>query len=239
MNNNHHNKRKDYIHHHNTLSTSVIRESIFGVEDGIVSTFGAILGIATATHDPFIVLLTGFVIISVESISMGVGSYISSRSETDIEERKLKEERSEIKKYPKLEKQEMIGLFVSDGWPKKIAKEMAEVASKNKDLLLTEMAYRELKVFPDKIDFPIKNALAMFMSYVVGGMIPLSAYLLLPVDKAIIFSIPLTLVALFLIGAYTTKFTKRSWLRAGLEMMILASLAAVVGYVVGQFATSL
>jgi vacuolar iron transporter family protein len=236
---NHHNKRKDFIHHQDTISTSIIRESVFGIEDGIVSTFGAILGIATATHDVYIVMLTGFVIISVESISMGVGSFISSRSERDIEERKIREEKSEIKNYPKLEEKEMVELFVHDGWPKKIAKQMAQVASKNKKLLLKEMAYRELKVFPDKLDSPGKNAFAMWISYIVGGIIPLSSYLLFSIDKAIIYSIPVTLLALFGIGAYTTKFSKRSWVKAGLEMMILASLAAIVGYGVGQFVTGL
>lgn len=177
-----HHKRKDFIHHQTGVSTSIIREAVFGIEDGIVSTFGAILGIATATHDTYIVLLTGFVIISVESISMGVGSFISSRSERDIEKRKLKEEHIEITEHPKHEKEEMIGLFVHDGWPKKIATQMADVASKNKKLLLKEMAYRELKVFPDQLDSPVKNAFAMWFFYIIGGVVPLSAYLFIYVS---------------------------------------------------------
>lgn len=59
------------------------------------------------------------------------------------------------------------------------------------------------------------------------------------VNNAIIYSIPITLMALFVIGAYTTKFSKRPWFKAGFEMMVLASLAAFVGYVVGQFITGI
>lgn len=229
-----HHKRSDFIHHKKEVSTTLIREAVFGVEDGMVSTFGAMLGIATATYNPYLVILTGLVIIAVESISMGVGSFLSSRSKKAIEERKLKEEEIEVTNYPKEEKREMEELFVADGWPKTIAKTMADVACKDKTLLLREMSYRELKIFPDQLGSPVKNAFVMWGAYIIGGMIPLSAYFFFDIGRAIGVSIFITLIALFGVGAYTTKFSKRSWVKSGLEMMILASIAAFVGYMVGQ-----
>ncbi len=226
--------RKDFIHHQQKVSTSTVRESVFGVEDGMVSTFGAITGIAAATGDPFIVLLTGIVIISVESVSMGVGSFISSKSEIAINKRKLHEEKIEVKEELEHETEEMKELFIKDGWPKAIAKKMSEVTAKDKKLMLREMAYRELKVFPDNLGSPKKNAVAMLFSYIVGGLVPLSSYFFFPIDKAIILSIPITLLALFMVGAVTTKFSKRNWFKAGSEMLALASLAGAIGYVAGQ-----
>ena len=128
----------------------------------------------------------------------------------------------------------MVDLFVADGWPKKISKEMATVASKNKKLLLKEMAYRELKIFPDQLDSPAKNALAMLISYIVGGLIPLTSFVFLPVNTALAVSLPITLAALFGVGVYTTKFSKRNWFIAGTEMLALATIAGGIGYVVGQ-----
>lgn len=224
----------DYLHHQKTVKTSVIRVLVFGLEDGMVSTMGAITGIAAGTQNYFTVVLSGFVIVAVESISMAVGSYLSSESGRSIDERKIKEEKEELQKYPKEEKLELVDYFVNDGWPRPLAQTMAKVAAKNEQLMLKEMTYRELNVVPDGMESPLRNGLIMGASYIVGGAIPLAPYLFLDVFSAIPVSIVVTLLGLFTLGSYTTKFSKRSWWKAGLEMLGLASAAALVGYVVGQ-----
>ncbi len=230
---------QEYLHHKKGLSSALVRELVFGMEDGMVSTMGAITGIATSTHNHFIVVLSGFVIISVESISMAVGSYLSNKSEQAIDERKIKEEEAEIQKYPVEEREEMIGLFIQDGWPPDLAETMAEATAKNPALMLREMAYRELKVMPEAGESPVKNALVMGGSYILGGSIPLLPYLFLPVFQALFLSVPVTVIGLFVLGMFTTRYTGRSWWKAGLEMVGLASAAALVGYGVGQLVDTL
>lgn len=225
---------QDYLHHQNTISSALIREMVFGLEDGMVSTLGAITGIATSTNNHFFVVLSGSVIIAVESISMAVGSYLSNNSEQAIDDRAVAEEKDQIKKFPKEEKEEMIGLFKKDGWPSELAYVMAEETARNPKLMLREMSYRELNLVPDSHESPVKKGVIMFISYIVGGFIPLTPYIFLPVKEAIMISIPVTVVGLFALGALTTKYSGRSWWKAGLEMMLLASAAAVIGYVVGQ-----
>lgn len=229
-----HKHHHDYSHHQNTISSSLIREMVFGLEDGMVSTLGAITGIATSTNNHFFVVLSGSVIIAVESISMAVGSYLSNNSEQAIDDQIIAEEKDQIKKFPKEEKEEMVDLFIKDGWSQELAKTMAEETAKKPKLMLREMSYRELNLVPDSHESPIKKGAIMFVSYVVGGFIPLTPYILLPVNQAIMVSIPVTVVGLFALGALTTKYSGRSWWKAGLEMMLLASAAAVIGYVVGQ-----
>jgi predicted membrane protein (TIGR00267 family) len=230
----------NYIHHtQGKISSSLLREIVFGLEDGMVSTLGAITGIATATDSQFTTLLSGFVVVSVESISMAVGSYLSNKSEKDTDNRKLHEEKQELRDFPEDEKEELLQMYIEDGWPKKIAGEMSEVASKNHDLFLKEMAYRELEIIPDNDDKPVKKGAVMFLSYVIGGSIPLIPYILLPIKKAIPVSIVFTLLGLFILGIFTTRFTKRKWWKAGLEMLALASLAALIGYFVGQLVDGL
>jgi predicted membrane protein (TIGR00267 family) len=204
------------------------------MEDGMVSTMGAITGIAVGSGDHFIVVLSGIVIIAVESISMGVGSYLSSKSEREVNARMIEEEKEEIKKYPLEEKEEMVGLFVKDGWSKKLARDMAEEAGHKKTLMLREMTYRELQVFPSRVEQPVKNGFFMWGSYIIGGLIPVIPYLLIPTVAPVIpISISITLVGLFFLGVATTRFTYRSWWKAGLEMLAIAGLAALVGYAVG------
>lgn len=224
----------DYIHHTNNGSTGTFKEMIFGMEDGMVSTLGAITGIAAVSESYFTVILSGLVIISVESISMAVGSYLSSKSAKHIEERMIIEETTELKKFPAEEKKELIDIYITDGWPVDLANQMAEVASKNKDLFLQEMIYHELGIVPEKMANPLKNGTVMFFAYMFGGSIPLVAYFFLPIHTAIIVSVIITLAGLFLLGVYAAKFSKRKWWKAGLEMFVLATSAAAIGYIVGQ-----
>ncbi len=224
----------EYIHHTESKHGGAIRELVFGMEDGMVSTLGAVTGIAAATHDPFITLLSGLVVVSVESISMGVGAYLSSKSVRSIEERKLREEKEELKKFPAEEKQELIDMYVEAGWTAGTAAKMAEEASKNQKLFLQEMALRELKVFQGEMEEPMRNGMVMLLSYIVGGAIPLVPYFFLSIQNSLSVSIVITLAGLFLLGVYAARFSKRAWWKAGLEMAALASAAAVVGYAVGQ-----
>jgi len=230
----------NYLHHKKNGFGSTLRELVFGMEDGMVSTMGAITGIAVGSGDHFIVVLSGFVIIAVESISMGVGSYLSNKSESNMEKRILSEEKQEIADMPAEEAEELVGLLTADGWSQEIAEKMAVEAEGKPELMLREMAYRELKIIPHKEESPLKNGFVMLGSYIVGGLIPLLPYFLLPDPiKTIPLSISVTLVGLFALGVYTTKFSLRSWWKGGLEMLALAGLAGFVGYLVGHYASAL
>ena len=221
-------------HHQSGSSPSYIREVVFGMEDGMVSTFGAVTGIAAATVDPSMVVLSGLVIISVESISMGVGSFLSNKSQQDIKYNLLDEEREELEKFPQEEEKELQRIYERDGWSSSLAGKMAAEAAGKKQLFFSEMAHHELQIIPTGLQSPGQNGLVMFGSYVLGGSIPLLAYFFLPVYQAILVSAVLTVSGLFLLGARVARYSKRSWWKSGWEMMSLASLAGLVGYGVGQ-----
>ncbi|PIR03433.1 MAG: hypothetical protein COV60_00270 [Candidatus Magasanikbacteria bacterium CG11_big_fil_rev_8_21_14_0_20_43_7] len=226
-----------YLHHKKKGYGDTLRELVFGMEDGMVSTMGAITGIAVGSGDHFIVVLSGFVIIAVESISMGVGSYLSNKSEDEMEKRILAEEQEEILNTPKEEQEELVELLVTDGWSRALSVRMADEAVQKPALMLREMAYRELHIIPHKEGHPIKNGLVMFGSYIAGGIVPLVPYLVFanPV-QTIPISVGVTVLGLFILGVYTTRFSLRTWWKGGLEMLVLASLAGVVGYLVGHYA---
>lgn len=227
----------DYIHHQNSRIVSAMREIVFGMEDGMVSTLGAITGIAVGSQDQYTVILAGAAIIAVESISMGMGSFISSTSEKEIVKRKLFEEKEEIEQYPKEEQEELKNLYIEDGWPESLAKQMSQEAIKNKALVLQEMAYRELKINSTEAQRPVKDGIYMFFAYIVGGMIPLLPYFLMPIKQAIIVSVPITLAGLFLLGVATTRYTKGNWAKKGFYMLFLGSTALLAGFLIGKIAT--
>lgn len=229
-----------YIHHKKDGFGATLRELVFGMEDGMVSTMGAITGIAVGSGNHSIVVLSGFVIIAVESISMGVGSYLSNKSEKELHKRILAEEKEEIAKMPEEEAAELVQLLVADGWSEDLAASMAAEAKEKPELMLHEMAYRELNVIPHAQEGAIKNGFVMWGSYILGGIIPLSPYLLMTdPGQTIPVSVGITAVGLFALGAYTTKYSLRSWWKGGLEVLALAGLAGAVGYLVGYYFQSM
>jgi VIT1/CCC1 family predicted Fe2+/Mn2+ transporter len=228
----HHTFNKDYIHHQKSSIITALREIVFGMEDGMVSTLGAITGIAIGSRDPQVVLLAGCVIISVESISMGIGSYLSNLSHKEVEQRKIAEEMEELKNYPEEEKEELKMIYKEDGWPEELAREMAEVAAQNPDLILKEMIKHELDI-PTEESNPGLGGMFMFGAYIIGGFVPLTAYIFLPIEKALFISTPITLLGLFALGAATTRFTKQNWLKSSLRMFVLGGIALGVGLIAG------
>ncbi|XOB46178.1 MAG: VIT1/CCC1 transporter family protein [Candidatus Nealsonbacteria bacterium] len=230
--------RPNFIHYKKSKFLYNIREIVFGVEDGMLSTLGALTGIAAGSNNHFFIILSGFVIVIVEAISMGIGSYLSTKSVKEVNERKLEEEKIEIEENPEEERKELIKMYTRDGWPLTLAKEMALVASKNKSLFLKEMMHRELFTNLGVPEKPIHSGIFMFFSYIIGGSLPVLPYLFLPVSLAMIISITITLIGLFVLGSITTKFTKRRWWKSGFEMFILASIATLAGYVIGVFVNS-
>ncbi len=168
-------------------TASDIREIVFGFEDGVVSTLGAITGIAAGTGSSFVVILSGIVIVIVEAVSMGAGSYLSGKSAREVLETK-------VKQNPRLEK--------------------------------------EFEFFFPKSQ--LHGALLMWLSYMVGGVVPLLPYFFLPIRMSYLPSIILALLVLLSLGAWKTRFTGRSWSKSALEMAAVSLGAALVGFVVGR-----
>jgi vacuolar iron transporter family protein len=233
-------KRSTKLLKHNADSklSATVREVVFGLEDGMVSTLGVITGIAIGTANHFVVILSGFVVIAVEALSMAAGSYLSSKSVREVEDHKLKQESKELKKFPKAEVAELKEMYVIEGVSEKDAEKIANEISKHPKLMLKEMACHQLKIIPDKKEEPVRNAFLMGISYIVGGIIPVAPYFFRSVYSALPISIIITLIALFIVGAGRTKFTAQKWWKSGFELMMISAGAALVGYLVAKIVES-
>ena len=174
----------------NTLKRQVaesIREIVFGLEDSLVSTLGAITGIAVGTQSTYIVILSGLVLIAAEGMSMAAGSYLSSKSSYDADKQLHKE----------------------DG-----------------------------KSYDDHFVYPIRSAFVMGIFYFIGGFVPLMPYFFTTVKNAMIPSIVITAITLFMVGVWASGFTKRSPVKSGAEMAGVSLAAAFVGYIIGMAVSS-
>lgn len=210
------------------------REIVFGLEDGMVSTLGAITGISIGSNSQYIIIMSGFVIIAVESVSMAIGAYLANRSVIEEEKMEIKQEKKEVIGKPRHERHELANYYRKQGWPATLADKMAQVASKNKKLFLEEMVSHELSL-PMRIkDHSIASAFFIFVAYVLGGLVPLSPYFFLPIEIGMIYSIIATMLGLFVLGIWTTMITGQSWWKVGMRMILLGGVAIIVGWLVGQ-----
>lgn len=221
-------------HHGVGQMRSQIREAVFGVQDGLTSTVGALTGIAAGTQNQDAVVVAGFVIIVVESLSMAAGSYLSSKSQREYLERLLHEEEEEIARDPEGERQEIWDMYRSRGYADPEIEIIAKRLMANPKLLLEDMAHKELGISMQSLEEPLSNALVMGTSYVAGGLFPVVPYLLLPMHTAMPVSVVGTLTLLFLFGGLKGWVVKQSWWRSGLEMLSVAGVAAVAGFVIGR-----
>ncbi len=227
------------VREHHGVSGAVrsrLRDAVFGTQDGLISTLGALTGIAAGTQSGHVVVIAGFVIVAVESLSMAAGSYLSSKSQRQYLERLLREEEEEIARDPEGEREEIWDMYRARGYADEEIEIIAKRLLSNPRLLLEDMAHKELGISPDSMEEPLGNALVMGVAYLLGGLIPVVPYLTLPIHTAMPISIGGTLLALFLFGGLKGRIVKQIWWRSGLEMLSVAGVAALVGFLIGRAA---
>lgn len=212
-----------------------LRDTIFGLEDGMISTLGAITGIAVGVRDHTIVLLSGIVVICVESISMTAGTFLASRSHMESLKKKIQQEIHEIRTDPEGERKELEEMYRERGFPPEERDMVIKRIMSNEELLLEEMMFRELGIGSESFESPVKNSIAMFFAYIAGGFIPLCAYFFWDIPVALPASFGWTMAALFSIGALSSHYSTRPWWRLGSSFLLIGGFAAAVGYAVGRF----
>ena len=211
-----------------------VRDAVFGTQDGLISTLGALTGIAAGTQSGEAVVIAGFVIIAVESLSMAAGSYLSSKAQREYLERLLHEEEEEIANEPEKERQEIWEMYRTRGYTDAEIEIIAKRLMSDPKLLLEDMAHKELGISTQSLEEPLGNALVMGVSYVVGGLIPVLPYVTLPIRTAMPLSIVGTLSALFFFGGLKGRIVKQVWWRSGLEMLGVAGAAVLLGFIIGR-----
>jgi len=226
------------MEHHGTHNPirNLLREAVFGTQDGLISTVGALTGIAAGTHNRETVVIAGCVIIAVESLSMAAGSYLSSKSQRQYLERILKEEEQEIANEPEKERQEIWEMYRTRGYADEEIAIIAKRLMSDPKLLLEDMAHKELGISPQTLEEPLSNALVMGTTYVIGGSIPVLFYVFLPMAAAIPLSVCGSFLALFLFGGLKGRMVHQPWWRSGLEMLAVAGAAALFGFLIGRAA---
>jgi VIT1/CCC1 family predicted Fe2+/Mn2+ transporter len=212
-----------------------IRSVILGLNDGLISTFTLLVGVAAATlastGNNAIVILTGLAAMVSGAISMGLGEYISSKSEYNYVKNELKKERAEIELFPEEEKEEVREIFENMGLEGETLDACVKKITSNKDIWLEFLTKNELGL--EEPENPLIGAILTFMSFVGGSFLTLFAYFFSLGLISLIFSSIISFSMLFIVGVLKTRITGERKIRSGLEMILIGVVAFIASYAIG------
>ena len=211
-----------------------LRAAVFGVNDGLVSNASLILGVAGASPDAHLVLITGVAGMCAGAFAMAAGEYVSVRSQRELFEYQIGLERDELKEYPDAEAQELALIYAEKGLPRKEAERLAKRIVADPEHALDTLAREELGLNPDELGSPWGAAISSFLSFAAGALLPLAPFILVAGAHALPTAIVVTAIALFVVGALLSLFTGRNAFYSGVRMLVLGGLAGTVTYAIGR-----
>ena len=221
--------------HHGASKSGGLRAAVFGVNDGLVSIICLVMGVTGAASSSSVILLTGIAGLLAGAFSMAAGEYISMRSQREMFEYQIGLERAELAQYPEEEAEELALIYIARGMAQDEAKALAQRMIADPELGLDTLAREELGLNPDELGSPWLAAIASFVAFSAGGLVPLLPYLLAIGQHVLQISIAVTALALFGVGATLSLFTGRRALWGGTRMLLIGGAAGALTYCIGNF----
>lgn len=221
---------------HRSSRSGSLRAGIFGINDGLVSNLSLVLGVAGADPGQGVVLLAGVAGLIAGASSMAAGEYISMRTQREVFERQMELEAEEIELAPEAELEELSLIYQAKGVEKSQADAVAATVMSDKTVALRTMALEELGMDPDELGSPWGAAIASFLMFTVGAIIPILGFIFATDGAALVTSIVVSGLALLTVGGLLSFLTGRSALYGAARMFGIGAVAAMVTFAIGSFA---
>lgn len=213
----------------------MVRDIVIGMSDGLTVPFALAAGLTGAIASSHIILTAGFAEIAAGSIAMGLGGYLAARSDAEHYAGERRREEEEIVTMPEAEAREVRDIFKTYGLNETESAAVVEALKQRPQDWVDFMMRFELGLEKPQPGRALKSALTIALSYVVGGIIPLSAYLAFAdAHRALAVSIAMTLVALLVFGAVKGRFTGTPMIRSGLQTAMIGGLAAAAAFAIAR-----
>lgn len=218
----------------------LIRQITFGMNDGVVSVFALLAGLAGAGQEPKVIVITLLAATVAGALSMAAGEFISSKSEADYYNHEIEQESLEIKLCPEIEKEELRKIYMDKGFEGELLEQVVDHLIKDKEVWVREMIIDELGVTDIEQGSGIKTALIIFVAFIMGACFPTLPYIFLinfDIDPMTMFKTAtlVTVAGLFLAGALKKFVTGVNWFKSGVEMLLVGFFAFSISYAIGLF----
>jgi vacuolar iron transporter family protein len=216
-----------------------LRDIILGGQDGLVNVLGLVLGVAAATAQLRIILAAALAATFSESIAMGGVAYTSALAERDYYLSQLAQEEREVEELPDVETEEVREIFREKGLHGQLLEQVVGEITSNKKVWVDVMMRDELHLSPVPSAGIPRRAFVTGFSTLVGSLIPLAPFALVPlagisVTTATILAVPLCAAVLFAVGAYKAITLVGDWRISGLQMTVIGMISAAAGYGIGR-----
>jgi VIT1/CCC1 family predicted Fe2+/Mn2+ transporter len=214
-------------------SRSRIREFVFGIQDGLISTVGLLAGIQSATENSVVVIVTGLTAMFSGAISMAAGSYLSSGAQKDIFDKELAEAEKLAEREPYIAAEGLLKALGEEGLTKAQSYGMVKVLLQERNVFLRTFQEKVFGLGSAEINQPLKACMIMGLSFIVGAIIPILPYMFMPGSVALYVSALLGGLTLFAVGAFKGHLAAQSMFQSGFKFFVIAVSAAAAGYLIG------
>jgi VIT1/CCC1 family predicted Fe2+/Mn2+ transporter len=211
-----------------------LRAAVFGVNDGLVSNFSLVMGVAGGTSNKSIVLLAGIAGLVAGAFSMASGEWVSVRSQRELYENELRIEEQELSAFPEEEREELELIYQAKGIERAEAKELVANIMARPDVALDTLAREELGLDPRTLASPWVAAGSSFAAFATGAFLPVVPFIFGGGVAAVVVSALLSVLTLFGVGAAISVFTGRHAGRSGARMAVIGAFVAAITFLIGK-----
>ncbi|MEA2680289.1 MAG: vacuolar iron transporter family protein [Candidatus Binataceae bacterium] len=213
-----------------------IREIVFGVQDGVLTTAGVLAGLSGAVEVRSQVILAALASTVAGALSMGAGAYLGAHAESAVLRSELERVRRESQEQPYVIQESLIETLGKEGLSREAAYRVVKLMSESPDVLYTTAEEKLYGLTGANFGNPINEGLLMGVAFLIGALVPLLPFMLIAsVHVGLIAGLATTAIVLFAVGyIFEGRFSgERRPALAGLRFLAIALSAAIIGYVVG------
>ncbi len=216
-------------------SSHFITDIVIGMSDGLTVPFALAAGLSGAVASNTIVITAGIAEIVAGSIAMGLGGYLAGKTEIEHYESELKREYTEVDEMPEAEKNEVKEIFAEIGLSESSQNIIADEMSADKKKWVDFMMKYELGLEQPDAKRASKSAATIGLSYIAGGLIPLTAYFFTATpQEGLLISAILTIICLFIFGYFKSKVTGQLPVKGALKVTLIGIMAAGAAFIVSK-----
>ncbi|NOT38015.1 MAG: rubrerythrin family protein [Saprospiraceae bacterium] len=220
---------------HRSIGGNALRAAVLGGNDGLISNFSLVMGIAGATGGKQEVLIAGLAGLMAGALSMAMGEWISVKSSQELYENQMELEMEELEHNPEGEEKELALIYITKGIPEEQARRMAAEVIADKEHAHEILIKEELGINPEELKgSPMEAAFFSFVMFAIGAIIPVIPYFFMTGSIAILTSCIFSALGLFLIGASITLFTGKNVWYSGFRQILFGLVAAGITYGIGS-----
>jgi VIT1/CCC1 family predicted Fe2+/Mn2+ transporter len=221
-----------HIERHRSHRAGWLRAGVLGANDGIVSTAGLVLGVASADASRSEILTAGVAGLVAGALSMAVGEYVSVSSQRDTERADIAKERQELATTPERELAELTAIYRHKGLSAPLARQVAEELSEG-DVLRVHLA-EELGITEETRARPIQAMVVSALSFALGAAVPLAAMAAATGSTRVWITLVIALVALAVLGTIGARLGGAPQGRAAMRTFVGGAIVMAITMLVGR-----